>query len=155
MIVAARMPKELVARYRAAWRAMYGIAQSSTGTAGQLLNDGARRIQYWASSAKLSGPDAGAVRSQLARETYPELTAIGKAVTDAAKPSRVGQLDLKTGAELLESAPRTSGFYDGLGVASATVDAVGVAAGVAAVVVDVENAPAGQKLQGGRLVVYA
>ena len=121
-------------------------AQKAFGTAAQLLNDGLQRAGYKAAASQLSGPGASAARKSLQASTYNKLSPVGQSITDAAKQSRVNQLAGKTADQLAESASRTNAGVNALGDASKTLGAVGVAAGVASVVVDTVQAPDGQKL---------
>jgi RHS repeat-associated protein len=120
-------------------------AQAAFGTAAQLLNDGLQRAGYKAAASQLSGPGASAARKSLQASTYNKLSPVGQSITDAAKQSRAGQLAGKTADQLAESASKTNAGVNALGDASKTLGAVGVAAGVASVVVDTVQAPDGQK----------
>ena len=120
---------------------------AATGTGAQLLNDGIRRAQYQQAASQLSGPGASAARKALQADTYSNLSPIGRAMTDAAKAARVGQLAGKTAEQLAESASTTSAAWNAVGGASRAVGAVGVVVGVGMAASNIASAPEGQRGQ--------
>jgi RHS repeat-associated protein len=120
---------------------------SAGGTGAQLLNDGVRRGQYQQAASRLSGPGASAARKALQADTYGNLSAVGQALTDAAKASRVNQLAGKTAEQLGQSASRTNATMNAVGSASEILGVVGVTVGVGMAASDVASAPAGQRLE--------
>ena len=97
--------------------------ENTFGFAFQLLNDGIQRGAYSAAVKALAGlPGASEARINLQKKTAKRLSPVGRAVTDAEKSKRAGQLEGKTAAQRAESAARSNERMDAFGEGEEAVE---------------------------------
>jgi RHS repeat-associated protein len=110
-----------------------------------LAHDAGVRADYVRQVGGLRGSGASEARSALKAEARQKLSPLGRGLSEAADNSRVGQLATKSSGELVESASRTSSFWNKLGVASEGASKVCIVAGVSISVYNIASAPEGQR----------
>ena len=122
------------------------VQGAASGVGSQLAHDGARRLQYQNAAAGLSGSNISEQRKALQARMRAKMGPIGTAVTNAALASRKDQLANKSAAELVESATKSSVYYNELGAVWRGAGAASAAFTFAVAAKNVAEAPPGEKL---------